>query len=105
MKRKNFLFKKQKKLRNEFVHLGPFLEGSIGIVKRICGTSTCRCRKDQNKKHPAMFLTWKENKITKTLYIPVKKHKEAIVLNNNYKKLKKLIRQLSDIQKKFIAAK
>lgn len=46
-----------------------------------------------------MFLTWKESKITKALYIPVDQQKNAKMWNKNYKKLKILIKKISDFHK------
>ena len=43
-----------------------------------------------------MFLTWKENQKTQALYIPVANYKEAQLWNENYKKLKKQIKKVSE---------
>lgn len=102
MKSKQNLLKKQKKLLEQLAKIGPFVEGSLSVVNRICGTKTCRCM-NGGKKHPAMFLTWKDKRKTKALYIPVKKHKIVKLYHQNYKKLKKIIRSVSDVQKMLIS--
>jgi len=52
-----------------------------------------------------MFLTWKENQKTQTLYIPVAHAEEAELWNKNYKRLKKQIRKVSDFHKKLLRSK
>jgi hypothetical protein len=101
-KRKKILLKKQKNLLKRLSEIGPFVSGSVTIVKRICGNKACQCRKNKQKKHPAMFLTWKENKKTKALYIPVAMYDDVKTWNNNYKKLKTIINKMSDIQKELL---
>lgn len=105
MKYNKNMMKKQKKLFKILGKNAPFIEGSLSMVKRVCGNKNCRCRKDTRKKHPAMFLTWKENKKTKALYVPVEQHKNAKVWNKNYKKVKLLIRKISDFHKKLLKIK
>ncbi len=102
MKNKKNLLKKQEILFTELTNIGPFIRGSLVVVKRICGNKNCQCRKNPDKKHPAMFLTWKENKKTKAIYILVSRQEEAIRLNENYKKLKKILNDISNIQKELL---
>ncbi len=102
MKNKKNILKKQEKLVEKLSKVGPFVSGSISVVNRICGTSTCSCMKKNGKKHPAMLLNWKENKKTKTLYVPVALHDDVRKWNENYKKLKEVINKISDLQKEII---
>lgn len=105
MEVKENLQKKQQKLMISLSQVGPFIEGSLSTVARICGKPNCRCRKDPTKKHLAMYLTWKEDNKTKALYIPVAHLEEAKLWNANYKKLKKQIRKVSDFHKKLLHPK
>ena len=105
IKVKENLQEKQKKLIEWLSQVGPFIEGSLSTVARPCGNPNCRCRKDPTKKHPSTYLTWKENKKTKALYIPVAHLEDAELWNANYKKLKKQIRKVSDFHKKLLRAK
>jgi hypothetical protein len=57
------------------------------------------------KKHQAMYLTWKEEKKTKALYIPVAYKKEAEIWSANYKKLKKQIKDFCDFYKTLLKTK
>jgi hypothetical protein len=98
-KRKENLLGKQKKLIQSLGTISPFIIGSITVVKRICGNKKCQCRKNPEKKHPAMYLTWKENNKTKALYIPVIMEQEVKSWSENYKTVKKVIQKISDVQK------
>jgi hypothetical protein len=97
--------RKQKKLIRSLSQVGPIVEGTLSTVRRICGNPGCRCRTNPAQKHPAMFLTWKENLKTQTLYIPVAHAEEAELWSKNYKQLKKQIRKVSDFHKKLLRSK
>jgi len=97
--------KKQKQLIRSLSQIGPVVEGSLSTVRRICGNPRCKCRTDPAKKHPAMYLTWKENQKTKSLYIPVANQKEAELWSQNYKKLKKQTKEVSDFHKELLRSK
>lgn len=99
-KRKTNLQKRHKKALKKLARTGPFIEGSLTRVWRICGKKGCACGRGQ--KHPALFFTWKQNQTTKALYVPVGKQKLALVCHENYKKLKSLIRKISNLQKKLL---
>ena len=101
-KRKENLLLKQIKLIQSLGNIEPFVIGSIAVVKRICGNKNCRCRKSPAQKHPAMFLTWKEEKKTKALYIPVAMEKEVKVWSKNYQLVKRIIREISEVQKNLL---
>lgn len=85
-------------LTDKITEVGPFMEGTLAVTQRTCGKEGCACLR--GKKHSAMYLTWKEERKTKALYIPVGKQKDALLMSQNYKKLKMLIRQLSELHKK-----
>ena len=105
MKYNTAIRKKQKKLIRSLSQIGPVVEGSLATVRRICGNARCRCRTDPAKKHPAMYLTWKENQKTQALYIPVAHQEDARLWSKNYKKLKKQIKRVSEFHKKLLQAK
>lgn len=101
--KRKMMGKRRKRLMKKVAGIGPFIEGTLAVTPRMCGAKGCACRRGQ--KHMAMYLTWKEDRKTRSLYIPVERQKEAVAMNKTYKKLKKLIRTLSDIQKKILAHK
>ena len=97
------ILERRKNMIKKVAGIAPFIEGTLAITERMCGGKGCVCRR--GKKHRAMYLTWKEERKTRSMYIPVAKQKEALVMSENYKKLKKLIRRLSNLHKKALIAK
>jgi hypothetical protein len=75
----------------------PFVGGSVVVVERACGNPNCKCRKGE--KHPGYYLTWKEKKKTKGIYIPVDLVEQVQGWSEEYKLVKDIIQEVSDIQK------
>ena len=81
--------------------LDPWIEGTFVSTSRRCGKKNCACHKG-GAKHPVLYLTWKENGKTVSLYVPRRLEPEVTEWVQNYKKLKDLIREISEIQKQII---
>lgn len=73
----------------------PLLSGSVVCGEWKCKIKGCRCQR--GKLHSAYTLTWKEKKKTKTLYIPVDLREKAQEWNEEYKKIKELIDEISEL--------
>jgi hypothetical protein len=99
--KKQILQAKRNKLISKINKLNPWIEGTVVTTTRICGKKNCVCHRD-GLKHPVMHVTWKESGKTVSLYVP--KTMEAEVSNwaSNYKKLKEMIREISNIQKDIV---
>lgn len=78
-----------------------WIEGTLVDTSRKCGKKTCTCH-NNGPRHPVLFVTWKEEGKTVSLYIPRQLEPTVREWAQNYKKLKALIRQISDIQKQII---
>ena len=91
------------KLTKTMAEIGPFIEGSLSVTLRMCGSKNCPCQRGH--KHSAMYLTWKEERKTRSLYVPVSRQKEALAMSENYKKLKTIIRKISEINKMILTSK
>lgn len=81
--------------------LSPWVEGSLVSTSRFCGKKNCACHQGGSK-HPVVYVTWKENGKTVSLYVPRKLERDVRRWVNNYRKLKELVREVSDIQKQII---
>jgi hypothetical protein len=79
----------------------PWIEGSLVSTSRFCGKKNCICHQG-GPKHPVLYVTWKENGKTISLYVPRRLGPEVTRWVQNYKKLKDLIREISEIQKQII---
>lgn len=95
---KRTLEARKDKLISKIAKLNPWIEGTIVTTNRICGKKNCACYKGDSK-HPVMYVTWKENGKTVSLYVPKKLETEVRSWGANYKKFKELVRKISNIQK------
>ena len=95
------LYRKRLSFLRQIPNLGPWIEGTLVTTSRKCGKNNCACH-HKGPKHPVLFVTWKEAGKTVSLYIP--RHLEAEVKQwtENYKKLKALLRQISEVQKQIV---
>ena len=78
-----------------------WIEGSLVSTSRFCGKKNCLCHQG-GPKHPVLYVTWKANGKTVSLYVPRRLEPEVTQWVQNYKKLKDLIREISEIQKQII---
>ncbi len=79
----------------------PFIAGTISEYKIACGNPRCKCTRGE--KHPMAHLTYKdENQKTVSVYIPVDMRQEVAQWVEEYKRLKKLIAEISDLQEQII---
>lgn len=72
-----------------------FSEGSVYPLAHTCGKKNCKCYRGE--KHISYYLSFNRNGKTKMYYVPQKKIEEVKKWINNYSKLKKLIKELSDV--------
>jgi hypothetical protein len=95
--RREELEQQREEVVRRMTELGPWIQGSVVVVKRVCGQKGCACHRG-GKKHPAMYLTGKVAGKTVALYVPRKREADVRLWAGNYKKLKKLVREVSEIQ-------
>ena len=88
-------------LMQKINQVGPWIEGTLVATSRYCGKEACACHQGGSK-HPVLFVTWKEDGKTVSLYIPRKLESQVQVWASNYQKLKGFIRALSDVQKQIV---
>jgi len=99
--RRQKLEAKRKNLLQQLLTLDPWIQGSIALTKRICGSKGCACRHGGSK-HPAMFLTWKEKGKTCCLYVPRKLEAEVKQWARNYRHVKVIMKKITDVQREII---
>ena len=87
---------------NKIASLDPWIEGTFVSTSRRCGKKNCACHQGGTK-HPVLYLTWKENGKTLSLYVPKRLETEVRTWVDNYKKLKALIREVTLLQRQLIA--
>ncbi len=87
----------------KFGQCKQFIVGSLVESKRKCGNKKCRCANGGDL-HSAHILTKRENGKTKTIYVPVNMVEEVDRWSREYKKVKKLIREIDQLGEKVIVA-
>jgi len=95
------LEKKREKPLHRILTLAPWMEGTLVTTTRRCGKKNCACHRD-GPKHPVVYVTWKEGGKTVSLYVPKGLETEVRVWVENYKRLKDLIREVSNIQRQIV---
>jgi hypothetical protein len=92
---------KQLKTIQKIATLHPWIEGSLVSTSRFCGKKNCSCHHGVAK-HPVLYVTWKEKGKAVSLYIPKGLENGVRRWVQNYRMLKELTREVSDIQKQIV---
>jgi len=96
-----WLERKRAGLLKELSNIGPFVDGSIALVKRRCGNKNCKCYL-KDEKHESYYLMYKVAGVTKAVYIPVDMEDTVRQWNENHKKLKEIVAEVSRTSKEII---
>jgi len=78
------------------VHKGNYLRGNPVIMKRVCGNKNCRCIRE-GKIHISLYICKKENGNTRMTYVPKRLEDEVQEKIANYRKIKKLLERISEL--------
>jgi hypothetical protein len=82
----------------------PFIQASLNITRKRCGNPHCRCSQE-GPLHEVALLTWKEEKRTHTLYVPIELRAEVDKWVQEGKLLKRLAAEVSQAQREFLTSK
>jgi hypothetical protein len=82
----------------------PFVQASLTVTKKRCGNPRCRCAQE-GPLHDVALLTWKEEKRTRTVYVPIELREEVERWVQEGKLLKRLVAEVSQAQRDFLASK
>lgn len=75
----------------------PFIAGTVVEYEKVCGNPKCKCARGE--KHRAQHLTFKDkNQKTVSVYIPADALPEVKEWTQEYKRIKDLLQQISDLQ-------
>ena len=99
----NTLKLKKRNIKAKISRCLELLVGTVVEYRITCGKKNCKCQKGE--KHRAFYLSVHRNGKTKNRHIPKKKLAEARKMSENYKKLKELLHELSDINYKLLKLK
>lgn len=87
-------------LLRQLKNIKPLIDGSLATVNRKCGKPNCKCAKGEP--HKAVILCKKVKGRSHATYIPKDMQDQVRRWNNEHKRVKKLLRQLSDINERII---
>ncbi len=87
-----------RQLLRKMRRLKPFLLGSFTITRKRCGNHNCACAK-KGPLHETALLTWKEKKVTKSIYIPIAQRREVAKWIEEGKRLKQLMQIINQLQR------
>ncbi len=79
---------------------GPFVQGSLCKVRVKCGKPHCKCA--EGDRHEAYVLSKKVRGKTVTTHIPRDLLDEVISWAEEQKRIKKLLREISDLSERII---
>ena len=82
----------------------PFVQASLTVTRQRCGRPSCRCAL-QGELHETSLLTWKEKGKTRTLHVPIELRQEVARWVEEGKRLKRLIDEMSEAQKRLLKQK
>ena len=82
----------------------PFVQASLNITRKRCGNPRCRCAQE-GPLHEVALLTWKEEKRTRSLYVPIQLRPEVERWVQEGKLLKRLVAEVSQAQREFLTSK
>jgi hypothetical protein len=93
-----------KKALERLQKIKPFVQASFSLTKKRCGNPRCRCAQG-GPLHEVALLTWKEEKRTHTLYVPIELRQEVERWVQEGKLLKRLVAEVSQAQREFLTSK
>ena len=89
------LIKKRKSLRKFLTEITPILRGSVVTLGIKCGNPNCKCFRGET--HPSVYFSISKKGKTKIVYLGKKVQSQAEEWVDNYKKFKKIVDQLTEV--------
>ena len=86
----------------ELARVGPVLQGSLAEIAVTCGNPNCRCARGQ--KHRSHILKRQVRGKTQSLYVPVDMVQEARRWVEEYRRVKRLLADISELNRSILRA-
>ena len=100
-KNTRWLTRRREALLKRVRAIGPFMGGSLVLMERTCGNKAhCHCA--QGPKHVSLYVTCASQGKTRTVYVPVDLESEVRRWSDNHRRLKDMIREISDLGRAII---
>lgn len=82
--------------------VGPVLQGSLAEIGVTCGNPNCRCAR--GRKHRSHILKRQVQGRTQSTYVPVDMVQEARTWVEEYRRVQRLLKEISELNRKIIKA-
>jgi hypothetical protein len=86
----------------QLADVGPVLEGSLAEIGVRCGNPACRCARGE--KHRSHLLKRQVRGKTQSLYVPVDLVEETRRWAKEYRRVRKLLSEISELNRAIIRA-
>lgn len=94
------LRRKKRRLSVRLSTCGRLVKGSLVLNRRRCGKPGCRC--EDGELHESLAFTYKQAGKSVLVHIPEHLDAEAVEAQNDYRKLKALVEELSAVNVKIL---
>lgn len=94
------LLKRRYEAYNKMPKTMDVIRGSSVLVNRLCGKPNCRCR--NGFKHQSLYLSQSHKGKARMVYIPKAGKEKLKQCIKNYRKIKDVLNQVSDINIKLL---
>jgi hypothetical protein len=92
------LYAQRFQLWRELVNQVDFVRGSVVVLHRPCTRERCpRCK--SGERHPATYLSYKQNGRTRLIYLSAEVQGTARLWVKNYRQLVAVIEQIADVNR------
>lgn len=105
MKDLDTLVKEKSNLIAKIKSFNDLMKGTVYLSKRKCSNPKCKCHLDKKYLHKSYVLTVTKNGKTHTLSLRREGVDEVRKLTENWKELKELVSELTDINMQIIKVK
>ena len=105
MKDLDALLKERLSLIGKIKSFNDFMKGTVYLSKRKCSNPKCKCHQDKKYLHKSYVLTVTKDGKTHTLSLRKGEVDEVRKLTENWKELKELVSELTDINMQIIKLK
>lgn len=95
--------KRRRDLSRDLSSCKKFIKGSLVVNRRRCGKAGCRC--NRGELHESLAFTYKKDGRSYLLHIPKHLEAEAREAHKEYKKLKRIVQQISRLNIEILKSK
>ena len=96
------LSQKRGKAAKEAPQICEVIRGSIVMMDRHCGNTSCRCQR--GFKHRSLYVSQRYQGRTRMIYIPKRSEAAVRLYISNYRKFKAVMDKISDVNIKMLTS-